>query len=166
MSFFKKKGAELSDDVLALISQKKQLEIEVRNLTQNLEFEKRRQDMAIEEVAHKHRLELQKKEKEYEIKHEEIISLLRVEQDQRVKQAEITAEKKVADLGAKHSRDLVAVEQKLSADYYDRLKTALEDLHTKGNITTQFLQEITMQLLKGKSGARKALKEVSEEPKE
>jgi len=43
---------------------------------------------------------------------------------------------------------------KLTQEYYDKLNTALVDLHSKGTSTTQFVQELALKMLERPLGAQ------------
>jgi len=137
---------KLSSEIVALMEEKSKLEIDLKNLRQNLDHEQRRQEMAIDEERSKHRVEMQSKEKEYEIKQQEIITLLKLESEQKLKQAEINFERTKTDLLSSHKMEIAKLESKLAAEYYEKLSNALEEMNSKGNVTTKFMQELTMQM--------------------
>jgi len=103
--------------------------------------------MAIDELASKHRIEMEAAKRQGETKQTEIITMLKLESEQKLKQAEISFERAKSDLIAKHRSDLATTESKFAQEYYEKLRDSLEELHTKGNITTKFMQDLTMELL-------------------
>jgi len=97
-------------------------------------------------------------ESAYKIKEQEAFSLVKLDSEQRIKQAELNSDRKIQELSAKHNEETVNLklvhtkelsdtERKLSEEYYDKLKEALAKLHTEGNLTTDFLREMTFKLL-------------------
>lgn len=142
-----RKKIAVTKELIALMEEKAKLDIELKNVQQNIAHETRKKEMAIAESAHAHKIEMEKREKDHEIKHRETISLMRLEAEQKIKQAELDAQRVQSTLIAKHTTDVAEIESRLMKEHYEKLQTALEELHSKGNITTQFMKELALKLL-------------------
>jgi hypothetical protein len=97
-------------------------------------------------------------EENYARKVNEAISLLKLDSDQKVKQIELDYERALQDKDIKHreeiqrlltqaAQDRVDFQTKVAQEYYDKLNKALVELHSKGNATTQFVQDLAMKML-------------------
>ncbi len=97
--------------------------------------------------AERERLEFQKSlESEHKLKLQEATTLTKLDSEQKVKQLEITHLRELETLKTKHSSEMSDLKQALAKEYYDRLSVALNDLHTKGNTSTQFIQELALKM--------------------
>ncbi len=142
-----RKRASLTKELIALMEDKAALDIELKNIKQNIEHETRKREMAIAESAHTHKMEMERREKDHAIKHQEAISLMRLEAEQKIKQSELDAQRVQSNLISKHTTDIANIESRLMKEHYEKLQAALEELHSKGNITTQFMKELALKLL-------------------
>ena len=155
-----KQAKQFSNHALAELEHQKKLELQEkeakfqREKTVWLE-DKKRLEMSIQEKLKIMEDQLQSR---FEIKEQETVSLAKLDAEQRIKQLEINNERAINELKSKHSEEilklqsdhcnaLMEVEKKLNEEYYSKLKKALSDLHTKGNITTDFLKEMTLKML-------------------
>lgn len=131
----------------SLMRKKKELELEVANLSQQLGHQAREQAMVIKE-----------KVSALELKSTEAAALLKLDFQQKVKQLEldskralddarIAGQRALDDARAFAQKERSDFEKKLSDDYYARMKDSLTQLHTEGNITTQFLEKMALSML-------------------
>jgi hypothetical protein len=155
-----KQAKQFSNHALAELEHQKKLELQEREAKFQREKtlwneDKKRLETSIQEQLKTAEEQLQSR---FEIKEQETISLVKLDAEQKTKQLEINNERAINELKSKHSeevlklkadhcKDLMEVEKKLSEEYYGKLKKALNDLHTKGNITTDFLKEMTLKML-------------------
>lgn len=120
-------------------------------------FSTKKTRMKIEEMQHKHRLEvaelraqierekkhweedkkrLQEKLKaDSEIALKEAISLTKLQSEQQIKQAQLDADRKLNQEIAK-----------LNKEHYDKLSESMSKLHEEGNVTTRFMQELSLKM--------------------
>lgn len=111
----------------------------------------------LEEIRHGHRLqmqelnaktELEKKaweqeksfleknlKQNHELKTREAVTLVKLDSEERIKQAELSFE-------AKHNQKVMELEK----DFNDRLKNALTKLHEEGNVTTNFVKDLALNM--------------------
>lgn len=120
----------------SLMRRKKELELEVANLTQKLSHQEREQNMVLREQT-----------AAIDLKAREVAALLKLDYQQKLKQFEIDKQRELDVVKAESDKTRAAFEQKLSEDYYRRMKDALNQLHTEGNITTQFLEKMAVSML-------------------
>lgn len=97
-------------------------------------------------VEDKARLESQMK-KDHELKLNEAIVLTRLSSEQKIKQIEIDNLRSIEELKSSTSRDVFETKKLLSEEYYQKLSEALNKLHTEGNLTTKFTQELALKML-------------------
>lgn len=113
--------------------------------------------MELEEVRHKHKLEVDEikanierekrhwaedktrevtnLKKEHDLKLKEAVTLAKLDSEQRIAQAKTDGDKKLND-----------TVEKLTKEHYDRLSTAMTKLHEEGNITTKFTQDLALKM--------------------
>lgn len=102
-----------------------------------LEINEIRANLATEErhwQEDRRRLTAQLKE-EHEIKLKEIISLTKLDSDQRIKKAELDAEAKLNSTIAE-----------LNKVHYEKLQQSMTKLHEEGNVTTRYIQELSLKM--------------------
>lgn len=114
--------------------------------------------MELAEVKHEHQLKLNESQamlererkhwdedrqrivdkltQEHELKLKEVVTVTKLDSQQQIKKAQLDAE---AELNKK-----VGV---LNKEHYDRLADALNKLHTEGNVTTKFTQDLALQMM-------------------
>jgi len=84
------------------------------------------------------KLELERMEKEHEIKLREVVSLTKLDSEQRIKKAELEYQTKFNEQCAA-----------LNKTHYDKLASAMSKLHEEGNNTTKFTQELALKMMEG-----------------
>lgn len=134
----------LQEAYLNFQREKKDWELDLERLRKELKEDKERQSVILEE--------------NHTRKVNEAISLLKLDSDQKVKQIELDHERALQAKEIKHreeiqrlltqvAQDRVEFQAKVAQEYYDKLNKALVELHSKGNATTQFVQELAMKML-------------------
>lgn len=155
-----KQAKQLSTHALAELEHQKKLEIQEKEARFQREKTVWLEDKARLESSIQDRLKFteEKLQSRFDIKEQETISLIKLDAEQKTKQLEINNERTINEikfahteeilkLKAEHGKALMEAEKKLSEEYYIKLKKALNDLHTKGNITTDFLKEMTLKII-------------------
>lgn len=84
---------------------------------------------------------------ELELKHNETLTLLKLESQQKVLQAELDRDRKINEMKAESDRKTNEAIKKLQEENYTKLSTELAKLHSEGNATTQFIQELSLKML-------------------
>lgn len=123
---------------LAELKQKHQLELEVKQAAFDRAMKNWTED--------KERLESKLKQ-ENEIKLTEAVTLTKLESQQRTAQLELDYNRKIEDLKTKNAVALAEYKTKLAEEYHEKLSVALNKLHTEGNVTTKFTQELALKML-------------------
>lgn len=117
----------------------------------------RKMRMHLEELKHKHgleidaanaKLELAKREwssekqllenrlkQEHELKLKEAVTLTKLDSEQRIKQVQLDAD-----------RVLVSKMKELNESHYKELSASMTKLHEEGNVTTKFTQDIALKM--------------------
>lgn len=123
----------------------------------------------IAELKALHAIEINKKEadikllkenaqQEIEMKTREMQSLLKLKHDQQIAEIEMQAkketatialafEKKANELEAKKNDEIHEIKEKLMLEYQEKLAEALSKLHSEGNHTTKFVQDLALQMI-------------------
>jgi Skp family chaperone for outer membrane proteins len=83
-------------------------------------------------------LELERMEKEHEIKLREVVSLTKLDSEQRIKKAELEFQEKFNQKC-----------EELNKTHYDKLSQAMTKLHEEGNNTTKFTQDLALKMMEG-----------------
>lgn len=137
--FWKKsndRSEALEEEFLAAKVKLKELEFEKKNLKQELELEKRKIDsqMRMAKSEFQQEKSLWNKSKDVEISNLKGQLVTKFEQDK-------------AAIKAEFDTKLVKAEAKLNEEFYSKMTEALNDLHTKGNHSTKFVQDIAMKMM-------------------
>lgn len=125
--------------------------------------------MELEEIKHKHTLELEratekftrekqlwdedknllikKLKQEHDLKLQETVTLLKLSAEQSSKQQELNYLRQIEEIKSKAQTEIVGVKTSLAEEYYNKLSDALNKLHTEGNNTTKFTQELALKML-------------------
>ena len=113
----------------------------------------------LEELKSLHRIELAeanaaleriKKEhqSEFDIKINEAVSLLKLKSEQKTAQLEIDYERKIYAIREEAASELWKTKEKLVQDNFEKFKETTQKLHEEGNITTKFVQELAVNMMK------------------
>jgi hypothetical protein len=165
-----KKEIELEKQYLEITLKNDRIKREAELDAVEHRFQREKEDWNHDKIRMQKEIEDDKKrqililEEDFERKQDEAISLLKLHSEQKIKQSEIDAQRKIQELEAKHladiqelkaklSQDNMAAQAKLMQEYYSTLNTALVELHSKGNTTTQFVQELALKMLERPMGA-------------
>lgn len=84
---------------------------------------------------------------EHGLKLNEVVTLTRLHSEQNTKQQELNYLRQIEELKAKSLNEITAVKTRLAEEYYQKLSAALNKLHTEGNMTTKFTQELALKML-------------------
>jgi len=145
-------------DYVQLQGEIERLKAQKDTMSINLDNDRKVQDMALREEKHAHELTKRKYEqdmeqlkdkleKEHELKMTEATTLNKLESQQKIAQAEIDHKQEVQEMKVKFAKDKAEYESRLNKEYMDKYSEALDELHTKGNITTKFLSDMSLKLL-------------------
>lgn len=85
-------------------------------------------------------------------------SMAKLESEQQIAQAKLDAKKEVQELEVKHTKaiailetthakEFAAAQSKMEADYFEKMKKALNEINMEGNSQTKFSQEIVKHLI-------------------
>lgn len=121
-------------------------------------WKKMQLEIELAEIKHKHKLEIDEAKADFvraqtqwkedkdrlikqlkedsEIKLKEVVTLTRLDSEQRIKQSQLDADRKVN-----------AKMEELNKAYYDKLSDSMSRLHEEGNVTTRFVQELSLKML-------------------
>lgn len=154
--------------LLDLEAAKKRLEIELSQIKLELDNQKKREAMRIEEESHKNKLELlektaifererklfdmEKKEledrlkKEFELKTQESIILTRLEAQQQVKQTELDKDRALNMQQSKFNEELSKIKIEMSDSYYKKLTESFQEIQLNGDKNTKFVQELALKV--------------------
>lgn len=143
--------------------------IRIKKHLELLENERKYQTSRLKEAIELHK----SKEREIEIKNEDIIRRLKIDHEDSFRKFKIELEdqrvKESLDLQVKTAQQLLDSKKELQEkihilemekanfkselekDFYEKLKDSLNDFHTKGNITTNFIQELALKMMDSKS---------------
>lgn len=162
MSIFKRKttSEDMKEKSLSLVEEKY---LEAKAALKALEFEK--------DVLEK-RLILEKKEVMADLKRER--DDFEREKERWNKDREVEISNMKGQLLVKSEQDIAKVKnefavklneerEKLNKSFYDKMTSSLEDLHSKGNTTTRFMQDMTMKMLDKHPSMRLENKNIGEE---
>lgn len=130
--------------------EKEEWEADKEKMKRELEEDKARQTLLLKE--------------DHDRKLREATSLCMLDTAQKIKQAEMDFRRQILELREKYAEELhqnktnaaqekMELNAKLTQEYYDRLNAALIELHSKGNTTTQFVQELALKMLDKPVGA-------------
>lgn len=97
---------------------------------------------------------LKRLKEELELSHKETITLLKLDSQQQIKQAELDRDRAIAKIQAESDNKLNEERRKLQEDQYKKLSTELAKLHSEGNSTTKFIQEMSLKMLEQTPGVR------------
>lgn len=125
----------------------------------------------LEEIRAAHRIAIKEKEaeialvkknadQELEIKTREVTSLLKLKHEQEIAQMKLDYDRKLQDQKKKMQEDSLALRETLLKENHDKLGEALNNLHEKGNVTTKFMQEMAVGMLKQIPAAKVETKNV------
>lgn len=163
----KLRGAQL--EYVDLQGKKKELQTEVTLLEQQVKIGNQASQLKIAESESRHKMELHmvrqemelakkaqqqdydlkidrmKQESELKLNEERVKMNLKLEQE--IAQAKLLCDTTVQEEKIKHLKEASAITTKVQEEYYERMKNALEELNSKGNYATKFLQEMSLKLL-------------------
>jgi len=134
--------------LLSVWTKKKELELELKKLSQDLDHHKRQEEMRIAEAVQKQRL----------ISNEEVANI-KIETQAQIKEKEANHqlaviqlkgahEKQLSELQIAHAKAMAELEAKYSKEHYNKLSEAMVDLHQHGDKNSQFIQNLALEMVK------------------
>lgn len=159
-----KKLKKVEEQYLDALGEKKKLEIEVEQISLRIENmradEKRKLDDAKAEfdrrVAQKeHEFDLKTKElkSEHEIKLKEAVSLAKLDGQQKIAQAQVEFDNKMLTMKEEMLEKVAKFKEDGTKETFDTLKKNLEEIHAKGNASTEFMREIATSMIQNRPAA-------------
>jgi hypothetical protein len=160
--FFKKntnidKLETAREEYIDLLAKKKQLEYEVKQIESEIKLKNLDNELKLKELSHQHSLEIKEKNMQMDrIGSIAQIDLIRSEEQlkassclqlkEEIFKIKMDAEKRIAQIELDQKVSESKMRSEMETEYYNKLKNALEELHTKGNVTTKFMQEIALKM--------------------
>lgn len=113
--------------------------------------------MLLEELNHKHRLDIEAREAEFKRKEQvwkedKNRDQEKMRQDHELKLKEATTllrlshEQELAQIRLDHEKRYNQRVSELNTEHYNKLSTAMTKLHEEGNVTTKFVQDIALKM--------------------
>jgi len=154
----KKKIDKLTQEILDLTVERKELELSRDTIKQEIQLEKEKRDheVKLEQTSFdadkanwkKDMAALENRLKtESDTKLTEAVSLGKLDKEQDIAKLKNGYENKINDLRTKHSEEISNIKADLSQKHYDKLQEVMVKFNTEGTITTKFMQEIATGLL-------------------
>lgn len=119
----------------------------------------------LEELKSIHRIEMTEKEaalirlekdlkKDNEIKLRETVSLLKLESEQKIKQMEIDKQRAIDKVKTDAALEINEAKADILKTHYEKLSAELAKLHSEGNITTKFTQDLALKMFESMPESR------------
>lgn len=86
-------------------------------------------------------------EKSNELKIREVTSLLKIEHQQKLAQLQLDKDRSIETIRQNAAEEVLRQKEQLIADSAKRLNDAMTKLHEEGNVTTKFIQEMSLKML-------------------
>jgi len=144
----KKKEIELEQMQLRLDNAEKEMQIKIKEKEAEFELREKRQ-------ANEHALKLDKLNAEHDIKLKEAISLAKLDAQQQIAQAKVEYENKMLDFKNETLKTVSEKHDAMNKETYDKLKDNLEEIHKKGNASTEFMKDMAIGLMHNRPAADK-----------
>lgn len=134
--------------MFGLFVKRKEMELEIKKLADNLDHHKRNEEMRIAEAVQKERL-----------KANEAVSKVTLEAEAKVKKVEADALLKITELQGKSTREkseiqaahataLAEAKAKAAEEYFEKMSKAMTELHQNGDKNSKFIQELALTMVK------------------
>lgn len=88
----------------------------------------------------------EKLEQEFSLKLLEATTLAKLDSEQKTKQSEIDNQRKISEIQVKHIDELSKTKSELNKEYYDRMTSAFQEIQTKGDNNSRFVQELALKI--------------------
>jgi len=125
--------------------------LELREKIAEFEREKKIWNLDKNDLIEKHDRESTELEKrlqaEFDIKEKETIALGKLENQQKTKQAELDSQREVAKIKEEYAIKESKLRIELAEENYKKLSEAMTKLHSEGNSSSKFIQEIALKMM-------------------
>lgn len=139
--------AKETKGMFGLFIKRKELQLEIKKLADELDYHERQEEMRVAEAVQKERL-----------KANEQVSAAKLDADAKVKAAEAKSELAITQLQGKFTRekseilaaaakDLAEAKAKAAEEYYEKLSKAMTELHQNGDKNSKFIQELALSMI-------------------
>jgi len=161
--------AKTAEDYIELKAAHETLKAQKESVELNLQNDKRKQEMVIEEERHNHKLEIKDKDAaaerlkkhaeedkkrfeeklqhQFDIKEKEAISLAKLDGEQQVAKLKLEHAQELHDLKVKHAQEVAASSTQSAKEFYEQMKVELSKMNTEGNVNTKLFHEMTLKLI-------------------